>query len=146
MAFSGTYEPSPWEAIAQHVELYESTGGEQGRFLEGYPCIILTTVGAKSGKVRKTPLLRVAAGDSYAAIGSMGGAPSNPQWVYNLRATPRAELQDGPRKREYTAREVEGEERATWWEIACREWPAYDDYQARTDRLIPVFVLEPVES
>ena len=139
----GTYEPSPWEAIAKQVEEYESTGGERGRFLEGRPCVILTTVGARSGKLRKTPLMRVSAGDHFAVIGSMGGAPSDPQWVHNLRATPRAEIQDGPRKHEYSVREVDGEERATWWEIACREWPPYDEYQEKTDRRIPVFVLEP---
>ncbi|NLA36369.1 MAG: nitroreductase family deazaflavin-dependent oxidoreductase [Actinobacteria bacterium] len=145
MALTGTYEPSPWEPIAKQVEEYESSDGEHGRYLEGRPCIILTTVGAKSGNLRKTPLMRVAAGDHYAVIGSMGGAPEDPQWVHNLRANPRAELQDGPRKHEYTVREVEGDERSTWWEIACREWPPYDDYQAKTERQIPVFVLEPAD-
>lgn len=145
MALSGTYEPSPWDDVAKQVELYESTDGEQGRFLEGRPCVILTTVGAKTGKLRKTPLMRVAAGEKYAVVGSMGGAPTNPMWVANIRANPLVELQDGPRKRSYRAREVDGEERETWWEIACREWPPYDDYQAKTERRIPVFVLEPID-
>lgn len=145
MALSGTYEPSPWEPIATQVEEYESSGGERGRYLEGRPCVILTTVGAKTGNLRKTPLMRVSAGDHYAVVGSMGGAPQHPVWVHNLRANPRAELQDGARVNEYTVREVEGDERATWWELACKEWPQYDDYQAKTDRHIPVFVLEPVQ-
>ena len=138
------YEPSPWEPIAQEVERYESTGGAEASELVGDQWIILWTLGGRSGKVRKTPLVRVADGQgSYAVIGSMGGAPSHPQWVHNVRANPVARLQDGAEARDYGVREVEGDEKAAWWERASAVWPDYDAYQAATDRVIPLFVLEP---
>ena len=144
MPLVGEYEPSPWEPIAEQVELYERTDGAEGAVLEGAPCIILTSMWAKSGKLRKTPLIRITDGTSYLVIGSMGGAPNNPSWVHNLRTNPRAELRDLGEVREYSVRELEGDEKAEWWARANEVWPSYDDYQAATDRVIPVFLLEPV--
>ena len=111
--------------------------------MNGLPVIILTSVGARTGKVRKTPLMRVEHEGRYAVVGSMGGAPNNPVWVYNLRKNPQVELQDGPQRREYTVRLADGEERARWWERAVEVWPSYADYQEKTEREIPVFVAEP---
>jgi deazaflavin-dependent oxidoreductase (nitroreductase family) len=108
--------------------------------------VIVTNRGAKTGAVRKTPLMRVEHEGSYAAIGSVGGAPRNPVWVYNLRENPRVVVRDGPRTWDMTAREVTGEERGAWWERAVAAFPPYAQYQRKTDRLIPVFVLEPAQS
>lgn len=143
MPLTGEYEPSPWEPVADQVADYERTDGAEGAEFMGGPCIILSSTGAKSGKVRKTPLIRVTDGTSYAVIGSMGGAPTSPQWVTNLRADDHVELQDMADRRDYTAREVTGEEKLRWWTLATGVWPAYDDYQASTDRVIPLFVLDP---
>jgi deazaflavin-dependent oxidoreductase (nitroreductase family) len=138
------YEPSPWGPIADEVERYERTGGAEPSDLVGEQWIVLWTLGAKSAKVRKTPLVRVAdGGGRYAVIGSQGGAPTHPQWVHNLRANPVARLQDGTEARDFTVREAEGDEKATWWERAVAVWPDYDAYQAATERPIPLFVLEP---
>ena len=137
------YEPSPWGPVADQVALYERTGGAEGREWNGGVCIILTTVGAKSGKVRKTPLMRVEKDGCYAVVGSMGGAPTHPSWVHNLRANPIALVQDLAAVHQYRVREVEGEEKARWWALARQSWPDYDAYQERTDRVIPLFVLEP---
>jgi len=145
MPIDGEYEPSPWEPIYEQVALYESSGGTEGTELEGKPCIILWTKGAKSGKIRKTPLMRAEENGEYAVIGSMGGAPTAPQWVHNLRAFGEAKLQDGPVLKDYTVRQVEGEEKAHWWGVATEVWPSFDDYQASTERVIPVFVLTPVD-
>lgn len=144
-AFDGAeYEPSPWGPIAEEVARYESSGGTEPSELVGDSWIILWTLGAKSGNVRKTPLVKVADGaGAYAVIGSMGGAPQHPQWVHNVRANPVARLQDGPEVKDYAVREVEGDEKAAWWERATAVWPSYDEYQAATDRTIPLFVLEP---
>jgi deazaflavin-dependent oxidoreductase (nitroreductase family) len=106
--------------------------------------VIVTNLGAKSGKVRKTPLMRVEHEGRYAAVGSQGGAPKDPLWVNNLRVNPRVEVQDGAGKWEMVAREVSGEERAAWWERSVAAYPPYAQYQQKTDRLIPVFVLEPI--
>lgn len=138
------YEPSPWEPIAQEVERYERTDGAEPSDLVGDEWIVLWTLGARSGNVRKTPLVRVADGEgNYAVIGSQGGAPTNPQWVHNLRANPVARLQDGAALVDYAVREVDGDEKAEWWARASAAWPDYDAYQAATDRVIPLFVLEP---
>ena len=145
MPLEGDYEPSTWDIARDQVELFERTNGAEGTVLNGAPCIILTNVGAKSGKLRKSPLIRVTDGTSYAALGSMGGAPKSPNWVTNLRVNPHVELQDGPVKRDYLAREVSGDERTRWWKLATEAWPAYDTYQTRTERVIPVFVLEPYD-
>lgn len=144
MPLEGEYEPSPWEAVADQVALYESTEGREGSTLQDLACIILTTKGRSTGKIRKTPLMRVNDGDRYAVIGSMGGAPDDPAWVGNVDADPHVELQDGPTRRDYTARRAEGEEKVTWWKIATAAYPPYDDYQASTDRVIPLFVLDPL--
>lgn len=142
--FDAEYEPSPWEPIAEEVELYERTNGAEPSAMVGEHWIILWTVGAKTGSVRKIPLVRVADGEGrYAVVGSQGGAPTNPQWVHNLRAEAVARLQDADALTEYAVREVEGPEKATWWARATEVWPAYDEYQAATERQIPVFVLEP---
>lgn len=145
MPIEGEYEPSPWEPIAQQVELFEQTGGREGAELEGKPCIILWSKGRHSGKIRKTPLMRVTDGTSYAVVASLGGAPQHPVWYHNLVAHPdQVSLQDGAELRDYVAREVTGDEKAAWWARAVEVWPAYDDYQAKTDRVIPLFVLDPV--
>ncbi|MFI8167749.1 nitroreductase family deazaflavin-dependent oxidoreductase [Streptomyces sp. NPDC085931] len=146
MPLEGEYEPSPTGWVRRQVELYESSGGTQGTTLQGttLPVVVLTTRGARSGKLRKTPVMRVEHEGRYAAVASLGGAPKHPVWYFNLKAHPRAELQDGPVKQDMTAREVTGKEKALWWERAVAAYPAYADYQRKTDREIPVFVLEPV--
>ena len=145
MALDGEYVPSTAAWVRDQVEEYEGSGGASGTTLRdtGLPVVIVTNRGAKTGAVRKTPLMRVEYEGSYAAVGSKGGAPKNPVWVYNLRKNPQVELRDGARTGEMTAREVTGEERAVWWERAVAAYPPYAEYQQRTDRLIPVFVLEP---
>jgi deazaflavin-dependent oxidoreductase (nitroreductase family) len=143
MPLSGTYEPSPQDYVRKQVELYESSGGAEGNTMRGKPVIILTSRGAKSGKLRKTPLMRVEHEGTYAVVASKGGAPDHPTWYQNLVADPHVELQDGPVKQDLTARELTGDEKATWWEHAVAAWPDYAAYQEKTDREIPVFVLEP---
>ena len=144
MALQGEYAPSTSEWARNQVELYESSGGTEGTTMRDKPVIILTTRGAKSGKIRKTPLMRVEHDGEYAVVASEGGAPTHPQWYHNLVADPHVELQDGPTKQAMTAREVTGDERATWWRRAVAAWPDYADYQTKTERTIPVFVLSPV--
>ncbi|AWN25724.1 MULTISPECIES: nitroreductase family deazaflavin-dependent oxidoreductase [Streptomyces] len=143
MPLQGEYEPSPAQWVRDQVELYETSGGEEGTTMRGMPVVILTTRGAKSGKIRKSPLMRVEHDGTYAVVASMGGAPRHPVWFHNLVADPRVELQDGPVRRDMTAREVTGTEKALWWGRAVEAWPDYDEYQKKTDRQIPVFVLEP---
>ncbi len=145
MPLTGEYEPSSARWARDQAELYEATNGEKGGSLRGRPVIVLTSVGAKTGKLRKTALMRVEHEGVYAAVASLGGAPKHPVWYYNLKANPHVELQDGAAKRDYMAREVVGAEKAIWWERAVEAWPDYANYQARTDRQIPVFVLEPIE-
>lgn len=146
MPLQGEYEPSPEQWVRDQVEEYESSGGTSGTTMRGMPVIILTTTGAKSGKLRKTPLMRVEHDGRYAVVASLGGAPKHPVWYHNVIADPQVELQDGPVKQEMTAREVTREEKAGWWERAVAAYPDYADYQKRTDREIPVFVLEPREA
>ncbi len=143
MPIEGEYEPSPAEFVANQVALYESTGGVEGGTLQDKPVVILTTKGRHSGKVRKSPLMRVEENGTYAVIASMGGAPKHPVWYLNLMASPNVTLQDGANVYEMAAREVSGDERERWWAIACEAWPAYADYQTKTDRQIPVVILEP---
>ena len=142
MPLTGDYEPSTSSWARKHAELYEATNGEKGGDLRGRPVIVLTSVGAKTGKLRKTALMRVEHEGVYAVVASLGGAPKNPVWYYNLTKNPHVELQDGATKRDYTAREVTGDEKAVWWRRAVAAWPDYANYQAKTDRQIPVFVLE----
>ncbi|MFJ5895642.1 nitroreductase family deazaflavin-dependent oxidoreductase [Streptomyces sp. NPDC093064] len=145
MALEGEYEPSPTQWVREQVELYEGSGGTKGTTLldTGLPVILLTTVGARSGRIRKTPLMRVEHEGQYAVVASQGGAPKHPFWYFNLRADPRVELQDGPVKQDMTAREVTGAEKARWWKRAVAAFPPYAEYQEKTSREIPVFVLEP---
>ena len=144
MPLTGEYEPSTSERTREQVEEYESSGGTKGTTMRGMPVVILTTLGAKSGKLRKNALMRVEHDGEYAVVASMGGAPNNPKWYYNLVANPHVELQDGPAKGDYTARVVEGEEKAVWWERCVAAFPDYAKYQKKTDRQIPVFVLTPM--
>ncbi|WP_406447449.1 nitroreductase family deazaflavin-dependent oxidoreductase [Streptomyces sp. NBC_00876] len=146
MPLQGEYEPSPAQWVRDQVDQYESSGGTEGTTMRGMPVIVLTTLGARSGKIRKTPLMRVEHDGAYAVVASQGGAPKHPVWYHNLVADPRAELQDGPVRRDMSAREVTGEEKALWWGRAVEAFPDYADYQKKTDRQIPVFVLEPAES
>ncbi|GAA3205478.1 nitroreductase family deazaflavin-dependent oxidoreductase [Nonomuraea helvata] len=148
MPLAGEYEPSPTQWVREQVELYESSGGTKGTTLldTGMPVILLTTLGVKSGKIRKTPLMRVEHEGRYAAVASLGGAPEHPVWYFNVKAHPHVELQDGPAKQDMKAREVTGAEKAEWWERAVSAYPPYADYQNKTDREIPVFVLEPLDS
>jgi deazaflavin-dependent oxidoreductase (nitroreductase family) len=144
MPLTGEYEPSTATWVRENVEQIERSGGKEGMALRGMRVILMTNKGAKSGKLRKTPLMRVEHDGKYAVVASQGGAPTHPFWYYNLVANPLVELQDGTEKQDMTAREVTGEEKAQWWERAVAAYPDYADYQAKTDRPIPVFVLEPV--
>jgi F420H(2)-dependent quinone reductase len=143
----GTYEPSPEQWVRDQVEKYEATGGREANILRGrpeWPIVVITSKGAKSGKLRKNPVMRVEKDGVYAAVASQGGAPQHPTWYHNFVANPVVELQDGPEPRLYRARIAEGEERAEWWERAVRQFAPYADYQKKTDRTIPLFLLEPL--
>ena len=143
MQRSGEYDPSPAGWVREQVELYERTGGREGATLRdtGLPIIIVQTRGRSSGKVRKIPLMKVEHNGEYALVGSMGGAPKNPVWVYNLEADPDAVLiQDGPEPFQVSVRKIDGEERAQWWERAVAAFPPYAEYQERTSRVIPVYI------
>lgn len=144
MSLSGTYEPSTQKWVRDQVEEYESSGGTRATTLRetGLPVVIVTNRGASSGALRKTPLMRVEHEGSYAAVASKGGAPEHPDWYRNLLAHPDVEVQDGPQKWDMVARELSGDERAQWWERAVAAFPPYAEYQVKTDRQIPVFVLE----
>ncbi|MCE9515378.1 MAG: nitroreductase family deazaflavin-dependent oxidoreductase [Mycobacterium sp.] len=144
MPLTGDYEPSTSDWARENAELYMASGGTEGTELKGKPVILLTTVGAKTGKLRKTPLMRVEHNGEYAVVASLGGAPKNPVWYHNIVKHPRVELQDGPAAGDFEAREVFGEEKARWWRRAVEVWPDYADYQRKTDREIPVFVLTPI--
>jgi deazaflavin-dependent oxidoreductase (nitroreductase family) len=127
----------------EQVALFERTNGAEGNTLKGRSIVVVTTTGAKSGNIRKVPVMRVEHGGVYAVVASKGGAPTNPVWYHNLVAHPHVQLQDGSVRRDYVAREVSGDERATWWERAVEAWPDYAEYQKHTERVIPVFVLDP---
>jgi len=143
MTLSGTYVASPSRRAAEQVELYERSEGREGTTMRGMPVVVLTTRGARTGNIRKTPLMRVEHDGDYAVVASQGGAPTHPKWYYNLLAHPEVQLQDGPVKQDMAARELAGEEREIWWKRAVEAFPDYADYQTKTQRLIPVFVLEP---
>jgi F420H(2)-dependent quinone reductase len=147
MPIQGDYESSPQAWVRDQVELYESSGGTQGTTLAqtGLPVVIITNRGARSGKVRKTPVMRVEHDGRYVAVASQGGAPQHPRWYYNFRAYPQVELQDGPHRQAMVARELAGAERAQWWDRAVAAYPPYADYQRKTSRQIPVFLLEPAD-
>ena len=144
MPLTGDYEPSTSDWARENAELYMSSGGTEGTELDGKPVVLLTTIGAKTGKLRKTPLMRVEHEGEYAAVASLGGAPKNPVWFYNVKKNPRVELQDGPLIGDFEAREVFGEEKALWWQRALEVWPDYANYQRKTEREIPMFVLTPI--
>jgi len=143
MPIEGEYEPSPAQWVRDQVEEYERSGGTHANTLRdtGLPIVIVTVHGSRSGKVRKTPVMRVEHNGQYALVASKGGAPENPVWYYNLRAHPDdVMLQDGATPFDVTVREASGEERAAWWDRAVAAYPSYAEYQQRTSRLIPVFV------
>jgi F420H(2)-dependent quinone reductase len=144
MPVTGTYEPSASQWVRDQVELYESSGGTEGTTLldTGMPVVIVTNRGVASGKVRKTPLMRVEHDGVYALIASQGGAPTHPHWYANLRADPHVEIQDGPDRWDAVVREVDGDERSLWWQRAVAAYPPYAEYQERTERVIPVLVVE----
>ncbi|MFE5796417.1 nitroreductase family deazaflavin-dependent oxidoreductase [Streptomyces sp. NPDC056503] len=142
MPLEGTYEPSPSQWVRDQVELYESSGGTQGTTMRGLPVVLVTNVGVKSGKLRKTPLMRVEHEGAYALVASNGGAVKHPVWHHNLVAFPRIVLRDETREWDMKVRVVSGEERRAWWDRAVEAFPDYADYQLRTDREIPVFVAE----
>jgi deazaflavin-dependent oxidoreductase (nitroreductase family) len=144
MPLTGEYEPSTFDFSRDQVDRYERSGGTEGTQNQGKPVIVLTSVGAKTGKLRKTPLMRVEHDGEYAVVASLGGAPRHPVWYYNLAANPHVELQDGPVKKDYRAREVHGEEYAAWFERAVATWPDYSEYQKKTTRTMPIFVLTPL--
>lgn len=146
MTLEGEYLPSTSRWARNQAETYEATGGREANEMRGKPVIVLTTRGARTGGLRKTALMRVEHDGSYAVVASKGGDPKHPAWYHNLLAHPRVALQDGEDAREYDARELDGAEREAWWRRATAVWPDYDDYQRKTDRVIPIFVLEPVEA
>jgi len=141
MPLEGEYAPSTSASARTQAEAYEASGGTKSNTLRGRPIIVLTTMGAKSGKLRKTALMRVEHDGEYAVVASQGGSSKHPTWYWNLTKHPHVELQDGAEKHDYLARELEGDEREIWWRRANETWPSYDHYQTRTDRLIPVFLL-----
>ena len=147
MALQGTYVPSQWEWVRNQVEEFEASDGAKANTLRGSkdPIVVITSVGAKSGNIRKNPVMRVERDGRYVAVASKGGADEQPEWYYNFLAHPEVELQDGPVRKTYTARLLSGEERADWWQHAVSTWSTYGEYQKKTEREIPVFLLEPVE-
>jgi deazaflavin-dependent oxidoreductase (nitroreductase family) len=143
MSKPAPYQPSPVDFVRQQVEQYEASNGAEGNLMGGKPVIILTTIGARTGAVRKTPLMRVEEAGRYAVIASKGGAPEHPQWFRNIEAHPVVELQDGPAKSVYRAHVASGAERSHWWALAVQAWPDYAKYAEATAREIPVVVLDP---
>lgn len=141
MPLEGEYEPGTSSWARKQAESFEASDGQRSNNLQGRPIMLLTTVGAKSGKLRKTPLMRVEHDGEYAAVASLGGAPKHPVWYWNITKHPHVELQDGAERHDYVARELDGDERETWWARAVEAYPSYADYQTKTDRLIPVFLL-----
>ena len=144
MTLQGEYVPSKAKWVRDQVEKFERTDGQEANTLRdtGYPIVVITSVGAKSGHLRKNPVMRVERDGTYVAIASKGGADEHPEWYHNFVAHPEVELQDGAEKHIYTVRLAQGEERAEWWAYAVETWPTYAEYQKRTDREIPVFLLE----
>ncbi len=144
MALTGTYVPSATEWVRKNVEEYEASNGEKGGTLPGtrYPVVVITSVGASSGHLRKNPVMRVEHDGAYLAVASNGARPEDPAWVANFRAHPEVELQDKAEKHTYVARELSGEERAEWWQRAVDTWSTYASYQEKTERQIPIFLLE----
>jgi deazaflavin-dependent oxidoreductase (nitroreductase family) len=146
MPLTGEYEPSSAKWVRDQVEEYESSGGTKGTTLmdTGMPVVVVTYLGGKTGKLRKTALMRVEHNGAYALVASQGGAPKHPQWYFSLTEHPTIEIQDGPAKQDYIVREVSGDERSAWWDRSVAAYPPYAEYQTKTSRVIPVFVAEPV--
>ena len=147
MTLEGEYEPSTWKWVRDQVEKFEATDGQEANVLRGkpeWPIVVITSRGAKSGKLRKNPVMRVEKDGVYAAIASKGGEPEHPTWYHNFVAHPEVDLQDKDEKHTYRARIAEGAEREEWWERAVAQYAPYADYQEKTDRQIPVFLLERV--
>ena len=144
MPLTGEYAPSTSDWAREQAELFERTNGAEGNTIMGRPIILLTTLGAKTGKLRKTALMRVEHDGEYAVVASLGGAPKHPKWYFNVVDAPLVELQDGPVRKDYVPRELSGEEREIWWARAVEAYLPYEDYQKKTDRIIPVFLLTPV--
>jgi deazaflavin-dependent oxidoreductase (nitroreductase family) len=145
MALEGEYEPSPEQWVRDQVAEYEASNGQRATTLPDHPewpVVVITSTGAKSGKLRKNPVMRVEHEGVYAAVASKGGAPEHPTWYYNFVAHPEVDLQDGAEKHTYSVRVAEGPERAEWWERAVAAYSPYGEYQEKTDREIPVFLLE----
>jgi F420H(2)-dependent quinone reductase len=147
MTLTGEYAPSRADWVRDQVAKFEASDGKEANTLRdtGDPIVVITSVGAKSGLLRKNPVMRVERDGKYVAVASKGGAPEQPEWYYNFRAHPEVALQDGPDKRTYRARVLEGDERAEWWQHAVETWQTYASYQTKTDREIPVFLLEPID-
>ena len=143
MTLSGEYEPGTWDGAARQVAEYEASGGTRANTIQGRLIVVVTSVGARSGRLRKNPVMRVEHDGEYAAVASAGGQPEHPAWYHNLMAHPRVDLQDGDTAAPYTARLVTGTERDTWWQRAVAAFPPYAEYQRKTTREIPVFVLTP---
>ncbi|MFC9895580.1 nitroreductase family deazaflavin-dependent oxidoreductase [Nocardia sp. NPDC127579] len=143
MPLTGDYAPSTSDWAREQAETYEGSGGTEGTALQGKPVVLLTTKGAKTGLLRKTPLMRVEHDGEYAVVASLGGAPKHPVWYFNIKANPLVELRDGTVNQDYLAREVTGAEKDVWWQRAVEVWPDYANYQTKTTREIPVFVLTP---
>ncbi|GAA4379873.1 nitroreductase family deazaflavin-dependent oxidoreductase [Agromyces bauzanensis] len=141
MPLVGEYEPSISEWARVQAETFEASNGDEANTLRGRPIIVMTSKGAKTGKLRKTALMRVEHDGQYAVVASRGGSPAHPTWYWNLKKHSHVELQDGAEKHDYEARELEGEERGIWWRRANETWPSYDEYQTKTGRQIPVFLL-----
>ncbi|GAB3609118.1 F420H(2)-dependent quinone reductase [Humibacter ginsengiterrae] len=146
MPLTGEWEPGTSDWARQQVEEFEASGGAKANTLRGVPIVVVTSVGAKSGKLRKNPVMRVEHDGEYAVVASKGGSDKNPTWYYNLVQNPNVELQDGPERHDYIVHVAEGAERDAWWERAVAVWPDYANYQKKTDRQIPVFVLTPVSA
>lgn len=144
MSLTGEYRPSTSQWAREQAEKFEASGGTEANEMRGMPIIVLTTVGAKSRALRKTALMRVEHEGQYAVIASLGGAPNEPKWANNIRQNPHVDLQDGPHKLDYLAREVDGEEREQWWKRAVAAFPDYAEYQTKTGRRIAVFVLDSI--
>ena len=145
MPLTGEYEPSTSDWARKQAENFEASNGQKSNTLRGRPIVVLTSVGAKSGKLRKNALMRVEHNGAYAVVASLGGAPKPPVWYWNLKANPHVELQDGAVRKDYIAREISGAEYDEWWGHAVETWPDYANYQTKTERKIQIFVLDPFE-
>ncbi|MDT7586346.1 MAG: hypothetical protein QOE32_3896 [Pseudonocardiales bacterium] len=144
MPLEGHYEPSPVDWVRKQVEQFESSDGREGNTMKDLPVIVLTTKGARTGNIRKSPLMRVEHDGKYLIVASLGGAPSHPVWYHNVVANPTVEIQDGATRQDMATRELDGDEREVWWKRAVGAFPPYAEYQEKTSRVIPILICEPV--